>query len=148
MKNLKTYTINLSNIKLVTNKILCLSLLPSDIPLMAAKKSRYPILRSMFWVVIPIFQNQAVFIFPQNVFSLFFGENVGCLKVESLKSKAILSFISSAKIGDKLQSSQKVACSQFLFIFFVSFMKKGSSKSYKNVKIVPFIFLVFECVQN
>ena len=94
MKNLNTYKINLSNIKLVTNKHLCLSLLPSGIPLLAAQKSRYPILRSMFWVVIPIFQNQAVFIFLQNVFSLFFGENVGCKKVVFLKSKAILYFIS------------------------------------------------------
>ena len=82
MKNLKTYKINLSNIKLVTNKHLCLSLLPSGIPLLAAQKSRYPIL-----------QNQAVFIFLQNVFSLFFGENVGRKKVVFLKSKAILYFI-------------------------------------------------------
>ena len=100
MKNLKTYTINLSNIKLVTNKLLCLSLLPSGIPLMAAQKSRYTILRSQFWVVIPIFQNQAVFIFPQNVFSLFFGENVGCKKVVFWKSKAILYFISSESATD------------------------------------------------
>ena len=96
MKNLKTYKINLSNIKLVTNKHLCLSLLPSGILLLAALKSRYPILRSMFWVVIPIFQNQAVFTFLQNVFSLFFGENVGRKKVVFLKSKAILFFISFA----------------------------------------------------
>ena len=118
MKNLKTYKINLSNIKLVTNKHLCLSLLPSGIPLLAAQKSRYPILRSMFWVVIPILQNQAVIIFLQNVFSLFFGENVGRKKIVFLNSKAILCFISFGFM--QLQSSDTSSCTNILKILYNS----------------------------
>ena len=99
--NLKTYKVNLSdnlkmgNAKLVTSEHLCLSQLPSDIPLLATKKPRCPILNVMvFWLPYLVFWNQAVSIFLQNVFSLFFGENVGCKKVVFLKSKAILYFIS------------------------------------------------------
>ena len=95
--NLKSYKVNLSdnlkmgNAKLVTSEHLCLSQLPSDIPLLATKKPRCPILNVMvFWLSYLVFWNQAVFIFLQNVFSLFFGENVGCKKVVFLKSILVL----------------------------------------------------------